>query len=222
MVKLPSWAFPARGRGETESALSSPAPATARDPGPLLWPPQPASLSQPVSPSPGRSSDSSSKMRPPTPLAPSALSPAAIDTVAVQGLLAPEMWGADSEPRIQSRFGLPLRPPPEPHHQPRRRQRRRRLPFHPPSSHGPAARRQPSHVTWSGHAPGRPRAVTRSLATPAPAGWRHWRRDAPPVCGLPDSGPAHSLTTGQRGSCPPPESVLPKPSQSWVNKSTYL
>lgn len=145
-------------------------------------------------------------MRPPTPLAPSALSPAAIDTVAAQGLPAPEMWGADSEPRTQSRSGLPLRPPPEPHHQPRRRQRRRRLPFHPPSSHGPAARRQPSHVTWPGHAPGRPRAMTHNLATPAPAGCRHWGggggRDVPSVCGLPDGGPAHSLTTGRRGSCP--------------------
>lgn len=106
-------------------------------------------------------------MRPPTPPAPSALSLAATDTVAVPGLLAPEMWGADLEPWTQSRFRLRLRPQPEPQPQPQPRQQWRRLPFRPPSSHGPAARRQPSHVTqpWP-----RPRSTARGDALTGDAG----------------------------------------------------
>lgn len=42
VLELPSWAFPARGRGETEGAPSDPAAVTAVDPGPLPWPPRPA------------------------------------------------------------------------------------------------------------------------------------------------------------------------------------
>lgn len=105
-------------------------------------------------------------MRPPTPPAPSALSLAATDTVAIPGLPAPEMRGDDPEPWTPSRFRLRLRLPPEP--RPRRR-RRRRLPFRPPSSHGPAARRQPSHVTqpWP-----RPRPPARADALPSDAGAR--------------------------------------------------
>ena len=168
-VGLPNWAFPGRGRGKTRRwRLSVRPPAAATDPGPL--PPRPTTLCQPERPSPGRSSGSSSKMRPPTPPAPSALSPTATDTVAVPRLLAPEMWSYDPEPWTQSRFRLPLRLPPEPQPQPRRRRRRRRrLPFRPPSSHGPAARRQPNHVTE--HWP-RPRLTARSDALPGDAGAR--------------------------------------------------
>lgn len=143
----------------------SPARAAATDPRPLPRPPRPAALSQSVSPSPGKSSGSSSKMRPPTPPAPSALSPAATDTVAVPGLPAPEMRGDDPEPWTQSRFPLRLRLRPEP--QPRPRWRWRRLPFRPPSSHGPAARRQPSHVTQPQP---RPRSAARDDVLPSDAG----------------------------------------------------
>lgn len=106
-------------------------------------------------------------MRPPTPPAPSALSPAATDTVAVPGLQAPEMQGDDPEPWTQSRFRLRLPFPPEP--QPRPRRRRRRLPFRPPSSHGPAARRQPSHVIQPRPRP-RPTARGDALLGDAGAG----------------------------------------------------
>lgn len=163
---FPSWAFPAWGRGETRRWRLSVQPRL-RQPirGLFPWPPHPAAFSQPVSPSPGRSSGSSSKMRPPTPPAPSALSPAATDTVAVPGLPEPEMQGDDPEPWTQSRFRPRLRLLPEP--QPRPRRRRRLLPFRPPSSHGPAARRQPSHVIqpWP-----RPRSTTRGDALLGDAG----------------------------------------------------
>lgn len=122
-----------------------------RIPDPFSGPPRPSTLGQLVHPSPGRSSGSSSKMRPRTPPAPSARSPAARDTVVGPGLPTPEMQDDDHEPWTQSRFRLQLPPEPQPRPQPRRRPWR--LPFRPPSSHGPAARRQPSHVTPPGPAP---------------------------------------------------------------------
>lgn len=125
-----------------------------RTPGLFSGPLRPSTLGQLVHPSPGRSSDSSSKMRPRTPPAPSARSPAARDTVVGPGLPKPEMQGGDPEPWTQSRLRIPR--PPEPQPRPRPRRRRWRLPFRPPSSHGPAARRQPNHVTPPGPAHNRP------------------------------------------------------------------
>lgn len=142
-------------RRDTGVAFSPRSPRPWRQiPGLSSRPLRPSTLSQLVHPSPGRSSGSSSKMRPRTPPAPSARSPAARDTVVGPGLPTPETQGDDPEPWTQSRFRLPRPPQPQPRPQPRRR--RWRLPFRPPSSHGPAARRQPNHVTPHGPAPNRP------------------------------------------------------------------
>lgn len=151
-----SWACPARGRGEIRGWRFSPrSPRLLRRiPSLFSRPPRPSTLGHLVHPSPGRSSGSSSKMRPRTPPAPSARSPAARDTVVGPALPTPEMQGDDPEPWTQSRLRLP--PPPEPQPRPRPRRRPWRLPFRPPSSHGPAARRQPNHVTPPGPAPNRP------------------------------------------------------------------
>ena len=158
-----------RGRGKTRRWRLSVQPRQQqRIRGLFPWSPRPAALSQPVRPSPGRSSDSSSKMRPPTPPAPSVLSPAATDRVAIRRLPAPEMRDYGPEPWTQSRFRLRLRLPPEPQPQPRRW--RRRLPFRPPSSHGPAARRQPSHVTQTWPRP-RPTARADALRGDSGARW---------------------------------------------------